>query len=99
MRKPRDYDAELKALDDKARRLRQKRIVQLGELVIACGADGLSPEELAGALLGMKGANAATKEAWRRSGAGFFQRPSRTARHAPAKPDGMLPLGGGATSS
>ena len=48
MRKPRDYDAELKALDDKARQLRQKRIVQLGELVIACGADGLSPEELAG---------------------------------------------------
>ena len=26
MRKPRDYDAELKALDNKARQLRQRRI-------------------------------------------------------------------------
>jgi hypothetical protein len=77
MRKPRDYDAELKALDDKARQLRQKRIVQLGELVIACGADGSSPEQLAGALLGLKDADAKTTEGWRQRGAGFFQRASR----------------------
>jgi DNA-binding protein H-NS len=77
MRKPRDYDAELKALDDKARQLRQKRIVQLGELVIACGADGLSPEQLAGALLGLKDMDAQTMEGRRQRGAAFFQRASR----------------------
>ena len=50
MRKPRDYDAELKALDDKARLLRQRKVAPLGELVIACGADALTVEQLAGAL-------------------------------------------------
>ena len=78
MRKPRDFDAELKALDDKARRLREQRLRQLGELVIACGADHLTPETLAGALLTLKDANAATTEGWRRRGA----RPSFSARPA-----------------
>jgi hypothetical protein len=77
MRKPRDYDAELKALDDKARLLRQKRIVQLGELVIACGADSLPPEQLAGALLSLKDADAERAEGWRQRGAAFFQRAPR----------------------
>jgi hypothetical protein len=100
MRKPRDYDAELKALDDKARQLRQRRIVQLGELVIACGADGLSPEQLAGALLGLKDMNANTAEGWRQRGAAFFQRtPRKPARGNDRVPGGMLPLGGGTPSS
>lgn len=51
MRKPRDYDAELKALTDKARQLKGRKQSQLGELVMATGADALSAEELAGALL------------------------------------------------
>ena len=100
MRKPRDYDAELKALDDKARQLRQKRIVQLVELVIACGADGLSPEQLAGALLGLKGVDAKTAEGWRQRGAAFFQRaPRKPARGNDRVSGGVLPLEGGAASS
>ena len=51
MRKPRDFDAELKALDDKARELKDRKQRQLGELVIATSADSLPVEELAGALL------------------------------------------------
>ena len=39
MRKPRDFDAELKALGDEARDLRNRKVQQLGELVIATGAD------------------------------------------------------------
>ena len=39
MRKVRDYDAELKALGDKARALKAKRVEQLGQLVAATGAD------------------------------------------------------------
>jgi hypothetical protein len=35
MRKPRDFDAELKALADKAKLLKDRRVLQLGELVVA----------------------------------------------------------------
>jgi hypothetical protein len=41
MRKPRDFDSELKALADKAKELKERRVQQLGELVIACGTDAL----------------------------------------------------------
>lgn len=73
MRKPRDYDAELKALGDKARQLKSRKQSQLGELVHATGADELSIEELAGALLGAATAERSTREAWRKRGAAFFQ--------------------------
>ena len=43
MRKPRDFDAELKALGDKARDLKSRKVQQLGELVIATGADASTP--------------------------------------------------------
>jgi DNA-binding protein H-NS len=77
MRKPRDYDSELKALSDKARTLKDRRIRQLGELVVACGADALTPEHLAGAVLAAAEAEAPTQEGWRRRGAAFFQRGTR----------------------
>ena len=78
MRKPRDFDSELQALADKAKLLKERRVRQLGELVIACGADALDADMLAGALLGavaMKDAGA--KEGWRKAGVGFFQRGAR----------------------
>jgi hypothetical protein len=78
MRKPRDIDSELKALEAKAKTLKERRVRQLGELVIATGADALDAELLTGALLGavaMKDTHA--KEGWRKAGAGFFQRGSR----------------------
>ena len=100
MRKPRDFDSELKALADKAKSLKERRVRQLGELVIATGADMLDADMLAGALLGaatMKDANA--KEAWRKVGAGFFQRAARgPAPRSERQPDGTLPLEGGAAS-
>src|SRR5579864_5728938 len=43
MRKPRDFDAELKALGDKARDLKSRKVQQLGELMIATGADAQVP--------------------------------------------------------
>ncbi|MGX5713204.1 conjugal transfer protein TraD [Sphingopyxis terrae subsp. ummariensis] len=73
MRKPRDFDAELRALTDKAKTLKTKKQGQLGELVLATGADGLSIEQLAGAMLDAAHADAARKEAWRKSGAAFFR--------------------------
>ena len=78
MRKPRDFDAELKALGDKARQLKERKLVQLGELVIATGADALPVEQLAGALLGaVETKDTAMKEGWRKRGAAFFQGAAR----------------------
>jgi hypothetical protein len=78
MRKVRDYNAELKALEERARAIKARRVEQLGQLVTATGADTLDTETLAGALLdavAMKDAEA--KEAWRTKGAAFFQRRGR----------------------
>ena len=83
MRKPRDYDSELKALEDKARELKARKVQQLGELVIATGADALSTDELAGALIVLaETTEAGRKEAWAKRGAAFFQ--GRSRRYAPA---------------
>jgi len=97
MRKPRDYDAELKALGDKARQLKERKLRQLGELVEASGADGLDAEELAGALLAAVATkDAGTREAWRKRGAAFFQRPARSsARGASRGASGDEANGGG----
>src|SRR5271169_2999897 len=83
MRKPRDFDGELKALQNKARDLKSRKVQQLGELVIATGADSLSADELAGALIALaETKEAAKREAWAKRGAAFFQ--SRARRSAPA---------------
>ena len=101
MRKPRDFDAELKALGDKARDLKSRKVQQLGELVIATGEDNLNADELAaGALIVLAETKEAGKrEAWARRGAAFFQSRSRrnalaTDRNkdgAPAQPSGAQP--------
>src|SRR3954463_8966796 len=100
MRKPRDFDAELKALTDKARDLKSRKVQQLGDLVIATGADSLDPDELAGALIVLTETKETGKrEAWARRGAAFFQsRPRRNASAAgrntdssPAQPSGPQP--------
>lgn len=101
MRKPRDFDSELKALTEKAKQLKERRVHQLGELVVATGADGLDADILAGALLdaaSMK--DAAAKEGWRRRGAAFFQGKARVSAPRPQRDaQSALPLGGGATSA
>jgi hypothetical protein len=83
MRKPRDYDAELQALNDKAKQLRTRKQTQLGELVIATGADALGTEILAGVLLAAIGNDdPSRKEAWRKRGAAFFQGSTNARRSA-----------------
>ena len=83
MRKPRDFDGELKALQDKARDLKSRKVQQLGELVIATGADSLNADELAGALIMLaETKDTARKEAWAKRGAAFFH--SRARRNAKA---------------
>lgn len=78
MRKPKDYDAELKAVEDKAKELKTRKVQQLGELVIATGADALSTDELAGALVAIaETKEAGRREAWAKRGAAWFQSKSR----------------------
>ena len=75
MRKPRDFDAALKTLTDKTRALKEIKRRQLGELIVATGADGLEVETLAGGLLAMvKTTDTAQKEAWRKEGSAFFRK-------------------------
>lgn len=100
MRKPRDFDSELKALGDKAKALKGRRARQLGELVAATGADALDADLLAGALLGAVAMqDGATREGWRKVGAAFFHgRPRKSAPRSERQPEGALPLDGGAVS-
>ena len=82
MRKPRDFDAQLKALNEKAKQLRDRKIRQYGDLVIATGADALDIETLAGALvLITEQVDAARKESWRRKGEGFFRKQQNPTAH------------------
>ena len=94
MRKPRDYDSELKALGDKARALKAKRVEQLGELVVATGADALDLEVLAGILRQgiLEAKLETTREAWRKDGAAFFQRRGK-------KGGGAAPIDGSTTQA
>jgi len=98
MRKPRDFDAELKALEVKTRDLKSRKVQQLGELVISTGADALSADELAGALIVLaETKDAGKREAWAKRGAVFFYGRSRRTASAPDRDaSGAQPQPGGA---
>ena len=107
MRKPRDFDLEMKALNERAKLLKARKLHQLGELVIATGADVLAIDVLAGAMLAAVGTNdAAAMEGWRQRGVAFFQSASRSAarrnrgdaRGAPAGDGDAQPPFGGASA-
>ena len=92
MRKPRDLDAKLKSLEDKTRDLKTRKVQQLGELVIATGADSLSTDELAGALIVLaETKDAGKREAWAKRGTAFFQGRSRRTASAPERDTGGGP--------
>ena len=86
-RKPRDYDAELQALMDKAKKLKSQKTVQLGELVQVTGADALPVEALAGALLAAVEQSKKSPEAvtrWAERGQALFQQSSGSKRGSKA---------------
>lgn len=106
MRKPKDFDSELKALDKRARQLKDRKLQQLGELVLATGADGLPVDVLAGALLDATDTkDTGIREGWRARGTAFFQQKKRKqgstpagAGRTPASGGEALPLIGGANA-
>ena len=108
MRKPRDFDSDLKALNERTKLLKERKLRQFGELVIVTGADALAIEQLVSALLAAANAkDADVKEGWRRQGAAFFQRNTRSsaggsgrdASGVTSSDDGAKPPAAGAGSS
>jgi hypothetical protein len=96
MRKPRDFDTALRALTDKTKALQENKRRQLGDLIVATGADALDIETLAGGLLTLVGTeDAAQKESWRKRGAAFF----RGAAHQSAGKSRRDPTGDSASDS
>ena len=99
-RKPRDYDAELQTLMDKARKLKGQKTVQLGELVQVTGADALPIEALAGALLAAVEQSKKQPEAlarWAERGQALFQQGSTSKRGS--KAGAAEPAGGPASDA
>jgi len=85
MRQPRNYDAALRALTERARALKTKKVTQLGEVMIAVGAGELEPEIIAGMLLASLDQMTPAQQAdWRARGEAFFRerRPRRAASAA-----------------
>ncbi|WP_374595730.1 conjugal transfer protein TraD [Sphingosinicella sp.] len=81
MRRPRDYDAEMKLLADKAKALQDRKLRELGQLVTTTGADSLGVDVLAGVLVNAAATtDMVQKEEWRTAGTAFFLR----GKHAPA---------------
>ena len=84
-RKPRDFDAELQALMDKAKKVKSQKTVQLGELVQVTGADALPIDALAGVLLAAVEQSKKQPEAvarWTERGQSFFQQGGKRGRKA-----------------
>lgn len=76
MRKPADLDAQIKLLQEKAKSLKERQKTQLGELVLATGADALPLEALAGVLLAAVEQSRDKPEAvarWTERGTAFFR--------------------------
>jgi len=102
MRKPRDFDAALRALTDKTNALKQNKRQQLGELIVATGAGTFDMETLAGALLAIvETSDNVQKEGWRKRGEAFFRtkgqptsrKPGRNVSSAPASGSSETPAG------
>lgn len=79
--KVRDYDAELNALDDKARALKAKKVVQLGQLVTVTSPATPDSDVPAAALIAtVEAPEVETTEPWCAKGHAFFQQRRKKAR-------------------
>ena len=88
-RKPRNFDAELQVLMDKAKKVKSQKTVQLGELVQVLGADSLPMEALAGALLAAVEQSKKQPEAvarWTERGQAFFQQGGKRGKKTAGDP-------------
>ena len=99
-RKPRDYDAELQALMERAKKVKTQKTTQLGELVQVVGADALPLEALAGALIAALEQSRKQPDAvarWTERGQAFFQNGGKRGKKAAGDPAGGTAGNHGAT--
>lgn len=74
MRRPRSIEEELAALARRVALLKARRVTQIGELVVAIGADSLDPDTFAGALLdAVSQSDASVRRDWKQAGEQFFR--------------------------
>ena len=100
MRKPRDFDSALRTLTDKTKALKENKRRQLGELIVATGADALDMEMLAGGLLAIvESKDAAQKEIWRKRGVAFFRGKTRQSSDRTRVDSQRAPAGDGSRTS
>ncbi len=105
MRKPRDFDAALKTLTEKTKALKETKRRQLGDLIVATGADSLDIETLAGGLVAMAQAtDTAQKRLWKKQGEEFFRKAKAaqggtTGQHESSAPGDSLPSSPASPSS
>jgi hypothetical protein len=100
MRKPRDFDSALRTLTDKTKALKENKRRQLGDMIVATGADALDMEVLAGGLLTMvESKDAAQKESWRKHGVAFFRGKVRQSEGRPRGDTASAPAGDGSRTS
>jgi hypothetical protein len=92
-RKPRDYDAELQTLMERAKKVKSQKTIQLGEIAQMVGADALPLEAFAGALMAALEQSKKQPEAiarWTERGETLFQtggkrgKQSKSSNPAPA---------------
>jgi hypothetical protein len=99
-RKPRDFDAELQSLMERAKKVKTQKTTQLGELVQVVGADTLPLETLAGALLDAID-QAKTKSPaaarWAERGHAFFQNGAKRGKKSPSDATPGTPGDNGST--
>ena len=85
--KSRDFDAELLALMEKAKKVKGQKTTRLGELVQVVGADSLPIEALAGVLLAALDQAKEKPEAvtrWTERGQAFFQQGGKRGKKSAA---------------
>jgi hypothetical protein len=100
-RKPRDYDAELQALMERAKKVKTQKTTQLGELVQVIGADSLPIEALAGVLLTALDESKRQPETlarWTERGQAFFQQDTRRGKKTSPGDPAAAPAGNGSTT-
>ncbi len=98
MCEPHDYNSDMKALRERAQSLKMRKVQQLGDLVIATGADVLPVEQFDGALPdAVETRDAVVLKNWSGRGDAFFRsRPRCTAREVAPDDGSTKPTGGDA---
>jgi hypothetical protein len=100
-RKPRDYDAELQTLMERAKKVKSQKTIQLGEIAQMVGADALPLEAFAGALMAALEQSKKQPEAiarWTERGETLFQTGAKRGKQPKSGDPASASTGNGSAS-